>query len=87
MSEEPTNTIVPAEPLTAEQAERLTLKIDLKLGIIADNRDAVMPLIREAIDREAYKASGMRQKALTCKIVSAPSLALESTHGGMWCLN
>jgi hypothetical protein len=60
MSADPIDTIVPidAEPLTTEQAERLTLKIDLKLGIIADNRDAVLSLIREAITREAYKALG-----------------------------
>jgi transposase-like protein len=44
--------------LTAAEAERLTTRINLKLGIIADNYEAVMPLIRQAIDGKAHEALG-----------------------------
>jgi len=42
--------------LTEAEAERLTARISLKLGVIVDNTEAVMPLIREAIERNAYAA-------------------------------
>src|SRR5688500_20318291 len=48
----------PPDPLTEEEAERLTADISHKLGVIADNTEAVMPLIREAIERKAYEALG-----------------------------
>ena len=48
----------PPDVLTEEEAERLTTDISHKLGIIADNTEAVMPLIREAIERKAYEALG-----------------------------
>ena len=48
----------PQDALTEEEAERLTTDISHKLGIIADNTEAVMPLIREAIERNAYAALG-----------------------------
>src|SRR5829696_4242796 len=44
--------------LTAAEAERLTTRINLKLGIIADSYEAVMPLIRQAIDGKAHEALG-----------------------------
>lgn len=44
--------------LTRAEAERLATRIDLRLGVIADNYAAVMPLIREAITRNAYVALG-----------------------------
>lgn len=46
------------EPLTRVDAERLTTRIRLRLDTIADNYAAVMPLIREAIERRAYDALG-----------------------------
>lgn len=46
------------EPLTRVDAERLTTRIRLRLDTIADNYAAVMPLIREAIERQAYAALG-----------------------------
>jgi hypothetical protein len=47
-------------PMTATDAERITTRIGLKLGIIADDYESVMPLLREAIDRKAYDALGYR---------------------------
>jgi hypothetical protein len=46
------------QPLTTAEAERLTTRIGLKLGILADTYESVMPLIREAIDRNAHIALG-----------------------------
>jgi hypothetical protein len=46
------------EPLDRAEAERLTTRIRLRLDTIADNYTAVMPLIREAIERQAYAAMG-----------------------------
>lgn len=43
-------------PMTPAEAKRITTKIELKLGTIADNIEGVMPLIREALDREAWRA-------------------------------
>jgi N6-adenosine-specific RNA methylase IME4 len=51
-------TVEVLEPLTKADAERLTLRISLKLGTLADTYEAVMPLIREAIDRKAHEALG-----------------------------
>lgn len=48
------------EPLNRTDAERLTTRIRLRLDTIADNYTAVMPLIREAIEREAHRALGYR---------------------------
>jgi hypothetical protein len=48
----------PQDVLTEAEAERLTTRISLKLGVIVDNTEAVMPLIREAIERNAYAALG-----------------------------
>lgn len=46
--------------LDREQAERLTTRISLKLDAMADTYVGVMPLIREAIVRQAYVALGYR---------------------------
>lgn len=46
------------EPLDRAEAERLTTRIRLRLDTIADNYVAVMPLIREAIERRAFAALG-----------------------------
>jgi hypothetical protein len=46
------------EPLTETEAERLTTRIALKLDAMADTYAGVMPLITEAIDRQAYAALG-----------------------------
>jgi hypothetical protein len=48
----------PQDVLTEAEAERLTTRISLKLGVIVDNTEAAMPLIREAIERNAYAALG-----------------------------
>ncbi len=48
------------EPLSAEEAERLTMRISLKLDAMADAYAGVMPLIREAIERGAYSVLGYR---------------------------
>lgn len=48
------------EPLTEAEAERLTTRIALKLDAMADTYVGVMPMIREAIDREAFRALGYR---------------------------
>lgn len=46
------------EPLTKVEAERLTSRIADKLDDIADNLDQVLPLIGEALTREAWKVLG-----------------------------
>lgn len=46
------------EPLERAEAERLTTRIRLRLDTIADNYVAVMPLIREAIERQAWSVLG-----------------------------
>lgn len=53
-----TTTEVVLAPLTADEAERLSMRIELRLGVIADNKEAVMPMIREAIERDAASALG-----------------------------
>lgn len=55
-----TTTEVVAPALDAAEAERLTMRIQLRLGTIADNYDAVMPMIREAIERDAATALGYK---------------------------
>ncbi|KNX38063.1 hypothetical protein [Luteipulveratus halotolerans] len=45
-------------PMNKVEAERITNRISLRLDTIADNYTAVMPLIREAIERQAYAALG-----------------------------
>lgn len=45
-------------PIDRVEAERLTTRIRLRLDTIADNYVAVMPLIREAIDRQAWSVLG-----------------------------
>ena len=52
-----TGEIAPA-PLDRAEAERITTRIRLRLDAIADNYVAVMPLIREAIERGAWVALG-----------------------------
>lgn len=44
------------EPLNRVEAERITAQINDKLDGIADNFELVMPLIRDALTREAWKA-------------------------------
>lgn len=44
--------------MSAEDAERITLRISLKLGSLADTYEAVMPMIRDAIVRQAHAALG-----------------------------
>jgi len=44
--------------LSRADAERLTVRIDLKLGTLADAYESVMPLIRQAIDGRAHEALG-----------------------------
>lgn len=48
------------EPLTRDEAERLSIRIGARLDTIADNYTAVMPMIREAITRNAHEALGYR---------------------------
>lgn len=48
------------EALSRDEAERLTTRIALKLDAMADTYAGVMPLIREAIERQAYSALGYR---------------------------
>lgn len=48
------------EQMTAEEASSITTRISVKLDAIADNYEAVMPLIREAITRQAHVALGYR---------------------------
>jgi N6-adenosine-specific RNA methylase IME4/transposase-like protein len=44
--------------LSRDAAERLTTRISLKLGTLADAYESVMPLIREAIDGKAHEVLG-----------------------------
>lgn len=44
--------------LTPERAERLTMRISLKLDTMADAYQGVMPLIREAVEGEAWRVLG-----------------------------
>lgn len=46
------------DPLTRVEAERLTARIADKLDTIADNLDQVLPLIGEALTREAWSVLG-----------------------------
>lgn len=46
------------QPMGAEEASSITTQIVVKLDAIADNYQAVMPLIREAITRQAHLALG-----------------------------
>lgn len=46
--------------LTAEDAQRLVTKIELRLDTIADNIEAVLPLIEQAKDGNAHEALGYR---------------------------
>lgn len=46
--------------LTEAEAERLTRQISARLVTIAENYEAVMPMIREAIERKAYLALGYK---------------------------
>lgn len=46
------------EPMTKTEAERITHQIADKLDGIADNFELVMPLIREALTRQAWQALG-----------------------------
>lgn len=48
------------EAMDEAAAERLSNRISLRLATIADNYEAVVPLIREAIERGADKALGYR---------------------------
>lgn len=41
-----------------DEAERITTRIALKINSLADTYEAVMPMIREAIAREAHEALG-----------------------------
>jgi hypothetical protein len=53
------NTLTPILPeLTYDGAERLSARISVRLDAIADNYTAVMPLIREALNRNAYAVLG-----------------------------
>lgn len=49
-----------SEPLSHSEAERLTMRISLKLDSLADAYMGVMPLIREAIERQAFAVLGYR---------------------------
>jgi hypothetical protein len=44
--------------LSKDEAERLSTRISLRLETISDNYVAVMPMIREAVDRQAHLALG-----------------------------
>lgn len=46
------------EQMTEEEASSITTRISVKLDAIADNYESVMPLIRDAITRQAYVALG-----------------------------
>lgn len=48
------------ERLDREGAERLSNRIVLRLDTIADNYEAVVPMIRESVEREAWSALGYR---------------------------
>jgi hypothetical protein len=49
---------VVVERMTEEEASSITTRISVKLDAIADNYESVMPLIREALTREAHIALG-----------------------------
>jgi hypothetical protein len=44
--------------MTAEEASSITTQISVKLDALADNYESVMPLIRDAITRQAHAALG-----------------------------
>jgi len=46
--------------MEARDAERLTSRIQIKLNNLADTYEAVLPLIKEAYEGEAYKALGYK---------------------------
>lgn len=46
------------EMMTSEQASSVTTQISLKLDVIADNYESVLPLMRQAITRQAHVALG-----------------------------
>ncbi|PZE66942.1 helix-turn-helix domain-containing protein [Curtobacterium sp. MCBD17_021] len=46
--------------MTRDEAERISTRIGLRLDTIGDNYVAVMPMIREAIERQAYAALGYK---------------------------
>lgn len=48
------------EALDRDDAERLSIRIGARLDTIADNYVAVLPMIREAIERQAHAALGYR---------------------------
>lgn len=48
------------EAMSETEAKRISQRISLRLDTIADNYDAVLPLIREAIERQAWMALGYR---------------------------
>lgn len=47
-------------PIAQDDAERLATRIGLRLESMADSWAGALPLIREAIDREAFRALGYR---------------------------
>jgi len=55
---QPAVEIPPASALTEPEAARLTTKIQLRLGMIADSIDAVLPMIEEAKNGNAHQALG-----------------------------
>lgn len=52
------DTVVPAAMLTPVQADRLTTRIQLRLSNIADNLEALVPLINDTINGEAHTVLG-----------------------------
>ena len=48
------------DDLTRNEAERLSIRISARLDTMADNYVAVMPMIREALTRQAHVALGYR---------------------------
>jgi hypothetical protein len=44
--------------LTHAEADRITMRISLKLDTMADAYQGVLPLIRDAIEREAWRVLG-----------------------------
>ncbi len=57
---QPAAKIPPTSPLTEPEAARLTTKIQLRLEVIADNSEAVIPMIEEAKNGDAHTALGYR---------------------------
>lgn len=47
-------------PITVDDAERLSQRIGLRLESMADSWSGALPLIREAIEREAFRVLGYR---------------------------